>query len=118
MSEARLTPGPDGRYALEGALDFSTVTRLAASADALLKRDAEIDIDLAPVQSANSAGLALLLEWLDIARSRGARLTYRNLPDSLTRIAAVSNLGSLLPLMNGATVLGEPGPGGERPHGR
>ncbi len=104
MSEARLRPGPDGRYALEGVLDFATVSRLAASADALLKRGAEIDIDLAQVQSANSAGLALLLEWLDIARARGASLTYRNLPDSLARIAAVSNLGSLLPVVSAEAV--------------
>lgn len=101
MSEARLTSRGDGRYALAGVLDFATVTRVAVSADALLKRGADIDIDLAAVQFANSAGLALLLEWLDTARARGARLTYRNLPDSLARLAAVSNVASLLPLAPG-----------------
>jgi phospholipid transport system transporter-binding protein len=33
-----------------------------------------------------------------VARVRGARLAYRNLPDSLVRIAAVSNLSTLLPM--------------------
>jgi len=98
MTEARLTPCGEGRFCLEGVLDFGTVTRLAASGRACLKRDAKVDIDLAGVQAANSAGLALLLEWLDIARERGVTLTYRNLPDSLVRIAAVSNLESLLPV--------------------
>jgi phospholipid transport system transporter-binding protein len=98
MTEARLTPCGEGRFCLEGVLDFGTVTRLAASGRACLKGDANVDIDLAGVQAANSAGLALLLEWLDIARERGVKLTYRNLPDSLVRIAAVSNLESLLPV--------------------
>jgi phospholipid transport system transporter-binding protein len=98
MSKARLTPLGEGRYSLEGVLDFATVTRVAVSGTALLRRDASVDIDLAGVTSANSAGLALLLEWLDVARARGARLTYRNLPDSLVRIAAVSNLASILPV--------------------
>jgi phospholipid transport system transporter-binding protein len=98
MKDARLTPLGDGSYSLEGVLDFATVTRLAASGTALFERDAVIDIDLAAVEAANSAGLALLLEWMSVARARGARLTYRNLPDALTRIAAVSNLASLLPV--------------------
>ncbi|HSO82066.1 STAS domain-containing protein [Thiocapsa sp.] len=98
MKEARLTPLGEGRYALGGVLDFSTVNRVAVAGVTLFKRDALVDIDLAGVESANSAGLALLLEWLDLARARGARLTYRNLPDSLVRIAAVSNLAALLPM--------------------
>jgi phospholipid transport system transporter-binding protein len=98
MTEARLTPCGEGRFCLEGVLDFGTVTRLAASGSDFLKRDARVDIDLAGVQAANSAGLALLLEWLDMARERGVSLTYRNLPESLLRIAAVSNLESMLPV--------------------
>jgi phospholipid transport system transporter-binding protein len=98
VSEARLSPGGDGRYLLEGALDFTTVSRLGVAARPLFKRGAVIEIDLARVTSANSAGLALLLDWLDVAGAREARLTYRNLPDSLMRIAAVSNLNALLPV--------------------
>lgn len=97
MKEARLTPCGEGRYCLEGPLDFTTVTALAKSGAALLKREAILDIDLAGVSASNSAGLALLLEWLDIAQSRGARVTYHNPPDSLARIAAVSNLDWLIP---------------------
>jgi phospholipid transport system transporter-binding protein len=98
MIDARLIPCGEGRYSLEGALDFATVPRIVASGSALFRRDAVVEIDLADVETANSAGLALLLEWLDIARARGAHLTYRNLPDSLARIAAVSNLASILPV--------------------
>jgi phospholipid transport system transporter-binding protein len=98
VNEARLIPLGDGRHLLEGALDFTTVSRLAMASHPLFKRGAVVEIDLAGVTSANSAGLALLLDWLDVAGAREARLTYRNLPDSLVRIAAVSNLDALLPV--------------------
>ena len=63
----------------------------------LLKPGKGLAIDLGGVTSANSAGLALLLEWLDLARSRRVDLHYLNLPESLVRIADFSNLQSLLP---------------------
>lgn len=102
MTDGGLTRLGDGRFRLEGGLDFSTVSRLAASGRGLFGRGASVDIDLAGVDSANSAGLALLLEWMDLARASGARLTYRNLPESLARIAAVSNLDTLLPMADPA----------------
>lgn len=97
MKGARLiTVGP-GRLRVEGVLDFATVTDLVAEARALFPASGRLHIDLSGVESANSAGLALLLEWLALARSRRLDLRYLDLPDSLERIAAFSNLGSLLP---------------------
>ncbi len=57
-----------------------------------------MEIDLSALEASNSAGLALLLECMDMARREGIRLTYRHLPDSLSRIAAFSNLQTILPL--------------------
>ena len=105
MTEAQLTPAGPDRWALAGVLDFTTVTRLATEGETLLRaasaRGIEaLEIDLSGVELANSAGLALLLEWLEMARAQGLRLCYRQLPVSLQRIAAVSNLRELLPLAN------------------
>ena len=79
-------------------MDFDTVTALLATGEILLRRPGLLQIDLGGVSSSNSAGLALLLEWMDLARSRQVDLTFVNLPDSLRRIAALSNLEALLPL--------------------
>ncbi len=98
MSVARLIDAGGGRVRLEGALDFTTVTDLLARGEPLLREAESLSIDLAGVETANSAGLALLLEWLDIARARRATLRYVNMPASLTRIAAFSNLRDLLPV--------------------
>ena len=94
---ARLIADGEGRARVEGALDFDSVSPLLTAGDALLKRNGQLAIDLGGVSSANSAGLALLLEWLDLARSRRVDLHYLNLPESLVRIADFSNLQSLLP---------------------
>lgn len=95
----------EGRWRLEGALDFSTVTHLLAVGDDLFRQlggalpsERRLEIDLSAVTSANSAGLALLLEWMEMAGARDVQLTYRHLPDALNRIAAFSNLQGLLPV--------------------
>ena len=98
MKGARLISAGPGRLRVEGALNFASVTGLVTEAEALFPATGRLRIDLSGVESANSAGLALLLEWLDMARSRRLDLEYLNLPDALGRIAAFSNLGTLLPL--------------------
>ena len=103
VSASRLTPSGPDLWHLSGVLDFSTVTSLTAEAAAVFRDQAarglmHIEIDLSGLESANSAGLALLLEWLEMAHAHGIRLVYRHLPDSLNRIAMVSNLQTLLPL--------------------
>ncbi|WP_295387618.1 STAS domain-containing protein [uncultured Thiodictyon sp.] len=94
---ARLIASGDGRARVEGALDFDTVPSLLKAGDLLLRGPGAFQIDLGGVAAANSAGLALVLEWLDIAHSRQLSLHFLNLPDSLRRIAAFSNLEALLP---------------------
>jgi phospholipid transport system transporter-binding protein len=96
--DARLIPAGDGLARLEGPLDFDSVSRLLAAGETLIRRPGPLQIDLGGVTSANSAGLALLLEWMDLARSRGIDIFYSNLPESLQRIAAFSNLTALLPI--------------------
>jgi phospholipid transport system transporter-binding protein len=107
---ARLTAPDPERLLLAGVLDFDTVGRLTVEGGVLLRAAAargqeRLVIDLSAVERANSAGLALLLEWLEMARARGLSLSYAHLPESLDRLAAVSNLGDLWPLANGFATL-------------
>nr|WP_209262427.1 STAS domain-containing protein [Thiorhodococcus minor] len=95
-----MLPAESGRWELSGVLDFTTVTHLAEEGMRLLRKVPDrgrVAIDLSGVELANSAGLALLLEWLEMAQTRDIQLSYRRLPDSLRRIAAFSNLQDLLP---------------------
>lgn len=55
-------------------------------------------IDMAAVEDADSAALALLLDWLRSGREAGQRVVLRKLPPGLASLAAVYDIDALLPL--------------------
>ena len=71
MSRATIVSRGPGHYALEGVLDFQSVASLLSEGESMLAGQGMLDLDLGDVRESNSAGLALLLEWLDLARRRG-----------------------------------------------
>lgn len=103
MNPVTLTSTAPGRFRISGDLNFATVGTLLAEGEQVFAAHQAVRIDMQGVGQANSAGLALLLEWLDRARRRRQHLELINLPESLARIAAITNLTSLLPLGTDAT---------------
>lgn len=95
---ASLSAQADGRIALSGELDFGSVATLLGQGLERLESGKPLLLDLSGVTHSNSAGLALLLEWLDQGRRRGVRVQFDNIPDSLLAIARISNVTELLPL--------------------
>ena len=53
-------------------------------------------MNLGEVTRVDSAGLALLLEWLRLARSEGRAMRFTALPDKLLAIARLSGVDGLL----------------------
>ena len=53
-------------------------------------------IDLAGVTESDSAGLALLIEWLSVAQRAGRSLRYENIPLQLHQLARLSNVEELI----------------------
>lgn len=83
-----LRVGPDGVARVSGELTFETAAGLYADMEARLPDTGPIEVvDLAGVSGADSAGLALLLEWQARQRKRGRKLTITNAPDNLLRLA-------------------------------
>jgi len=101
MSAAQLIPGADGVWRVRGELSFSSVPEMLRQGRALFADGGDLVVDLQGVDAADSAGLALLLEWLAESQQREQRLRLRNLPKELQAIAEVSNLGALLARMRG-----------------
>ncbi len=88
-----------GGFRLSGALSFATVPEVLASSMNLLRRSgASVYIDLQAVERSDSAGLALLVEWLRVARRLNKTITFRNIPPQMRAIAQVSGLEEILPL--------------------
>ncbi len=86
----------DGGWRLSGDMTFHSVSVLLSSATNLINFHQVVHIDLEEVARSDSAGLALMLEWLDQSRRQGGRLHFHHIPEELMAIAQVSNVSALL----------------------
>ena len=93
--------GSEGRFQLAGELSFASVPQIYAQGHTLLAdRAATLVLDLSSVERTDSAGLALLVEWLRQARHQRKDLRFQNIPAQLLAIAKASGLENILPLAN------------------
>ena len=84
---------------LEGALSFETAPAvLAKTAEFAARSDlpARLTIDFSQVTTVDSSAVALLLEWLRQARSRGTTLAFVNLPATLLALAQLYGVSELI----------------------
>lgn len=89
---------PSGGFRVRGELTFGTVTRLSSESAPLFASGPErLEVDLGEVSRADSAGLALLIEWLRRARENGKAILFRRVPPQIRAIARVSDLEGILP---------------------
>jgi phospholipid transport system transporter-binding protein len=79
-------------------MTFETAARLHAAGLAALGASTEptLELDCAAVADADSAGLAVLVDWLAWARASGRVLRLKNVPAKLLDIARISELDELL----------------------
>ena len=93
--------GGEGRFQVSGELTFNTVTALLAeSRRTLFAAPAEaLELELKGVSRADSAGLALLIEWMRMARAANCTISFRHLPEQLQAIARTGELEPLLPVV-------------------
>ena len=66
-------------------------------AGGLFKNGAELVVDLTKVQRIDSAGLALLVEWLRQAKRNDISIRFKNIPARMLAIAAICGLEQILP---------------------
>lgn len=87
-----------GRVTVNGELTFVTArgARLTGLAVLANSRADRIVIDCSAVNRADSAGLAVLLDWLAWGRRHNRPVSLENLPESLLAIARISEVHGLL----------------------
>jgi phospholipid transport system transporter-binding protein len=85
-----------GRSKVSGVLDFATVTHLLPHGTAAIEQGHAATIDLGGVTGSDSSGLALLIEWLSVAKRVGRTLHYKNMPVQLRQLARLSDVEELL----------------------
>jgi phospholipid transport system transporter-binding protein len=93
---AQFEPQAAERSRVVGALHFSTVSALLLTGTAAIEAGQASVIDLAAVTESDSSGLALLIEWLSVARAAGRSLRYENVPRQIQELATLSDIEDLL----------------------
>lgn len=97
---AQTISGEAGRFQVSGELSFSTVNAvLAQSRETLFAHPAgQLELDLGGVTRVDSAGLALLIQWMRMARAANCEIRFHRLPEQLLAIARAGELDGLLPV--------------------
>ncbi len=83
------------RSRVVGSLEFATVTRLLPLGAAAIEGGHAALIDLKGVTDSDSSGLALLIEWLSVAKQAQRSLQYENMPAQLLQLAGLSEVEGL-----------------------
>lgn len=101
MSAITPIAGNAGHFQLVGDLSFTTVPQVYLETDTLFgSPEAALVLDLSRVGRTDSAGLALLVEWLRQARRLHKNMHFRAIPEQLLAIAEASGVEAVLPLSN------------------
>ena len=81
---------------LAGVASLATARALLERGSALFGTQPQVELDLSGVTHADSAGLAVLLTWLERARRNGQALRYTSIPPQLRGIARISGVEEML----------------------
>jgi phospholipid transport system transporter-binding protein len=93
VSENGIARRADGTVQVTGPLTFQSVPEHLEQSRPLFTGGSDsLTFDLQGVTLADSAGLALLLEWREMAHASGRALTFVNLSDQMRHLIEVSGL--------------------------
>ncbi|HEY8085701.1 MAG TPA: STAS domain-containing protein [Methylophilaceae bacterium] len=83
------------KLAIHSAITVDTVATLLGEVIPLLKSPLEIDLEKVP--DVDSSAISLMFEWLRLAKQNNAVLSYCNLPENLTSLAALYGVLEMIP---------------------
>lgn len=93
MTQNGFSARDGGRYEITGRLTFQTVPLFFTHTQEILGTgNSPVTVDLGGVTLADSAGIALLVEWRQRARAAGGTLVFANIPEQVRKIIHVSGL--------------------------
>jgi len=96
MSDYKLAALGDGRFELEGDVSFKTAENILRESEKLFAAHDDIEVNLAAVRKTDSAGLALLLEWIRKTSGQGRQIRFAAIPEKIHAIAVTAEIEELL----------------------
>ena len=85
-------------FHVSGELTLETAVAVVTETEGLFEKVAAIEVDLGGVSRSDSAGLALMINWMRLAHQADKRIRFHNLPAQMLAIAKASGLDEVLPL--------------------
>lgn len=91
MSKLTLTETSPSYFTITGSLTFASINKQAINAFKS-RENTNITIDLAKVTATDSAGLALMIEWIRLSQLQQFRILFKNIPEQLLALAKLTGL--------------------------
>ncbi len=86
----------NGHFALSGDMTFHTAGLILSESEKLFDEHTRIEVDLSAVKETDSAGLALLLEWITWANHTVREIRFLGTPEKIDAIAKTTEVADLL----------------------
>jgi phospholipid transport system transporter-binding protein len=96
MSAFELKDHGEGRFSLSGRMSFDTAGAILRESEELFEQHTLLTVDLGGVTHTDSAGLALLLEWITWANHTVREIRFDDMPEKILAIARTTEVDSLL----------------------
>jgi phospholipid transport system transporter-binding protein len=96
VSSYELVDNGDGNFSLKGQMTFSTAGDILRDSEEPFEKHTRIEVDLSGVTETDSAGLALLLEWITWANHTVREIRFIGVPAIINAIAKTTEVDSLL----------------------
>ena len=96
MNDFTLEDRGDGCFAVSGEMTFDTAERILKASEDPFEEHSQLEIDLSGVTVSDSAGLALLLEWVTWANHTVREIRFTGMPERIMAIAKTTEVDKLL----------------------
>jgi phospholipid transport system transporter-binding protein len=96
MAEFELLDLGDGKFSLKGEVSFDTAERILRASEKPFEEHTQLEIDLSGITDSDSAGLALLLEWVTWANHTVREIRFDGMPERILAIAKTTEVDQLL----------------------
>lgn len=93
MMDLEITTEAQGKITVKGDLTFATINK--KTLDLINFKNSRyseniININLSAVNNSDSAGLALMIEWIKLSKLHKTQLCFKHIPEQLLTLAKLS----------------------------
>lgn len=96
MSDFELKDLGDGNFEVSGDMSFETAEQILRVSQRVFAQHENVRVDMSAVEKADSAGLALLLEWMSWEKQGLSKFDFVSIPTSVLAIAHTAELKDLV----------------------